>query len=99
VTGVIAVIAVIAGIVSSCPVRAACTVAKGARAVSPVTTVSAGRLRLDLRAGRDRRDSSCSSRSHDGHGPTVSTVTAGHGPTVGAATAVTVAGAAPQGAP
>jgi hypothetical protein len=56
VTGVFAVIAVIAGIVSSGPVRAARTVAKGP--ASPVTAVSAGRLRRDLRAGRDRRDSS-----------------------------------------
>jgi hypothetical protein len=74
VAGVIAVIEVIAGIVSSGPVRAARTVAKGA--VSPVTAVSAGRLRCDLRAGRDRRDSSRSSRSHGGHGPTVGAVTA-----------------------
>jgi hypothetical protein len=58
VTGVIAVIAVIvviAGIVSSGPVWAARTVAKGA--VSPVTAVFAGRLRRDLHAGRDLRDS------------------------------------------
>ena len=52
VTAVTGVIAVIAGIVSSGPVRAARTVAKGARAVSPVAAVSAGRLRRDLRAGR-----------------------------------------------
>jgi hypothetical protein len=74
VTGVITVIAVIAGIVSSGPVRAAHTVAKGA--VSPVTAVSAGRLRRDLRAGSDCRDLSPSSRSHGGHGPTVGAVTA-----------------------
>jgi hypothetical protein len=59
VTGMIAVSAVIAGIVSSGPVRAARTVAKGA--VSPVTAVFAGRLRRDLRSGRDRSDSSSSS--------------------------------------
>jgi hypothetical protein len=74
VTGVIAVIAVIAGIISSGPVRAARMVAKGA--MSPVTAVFAGRLRRDLRVGRYRRDSSRSSRSHGGHGPTVGAMTA-----------------------
>jgi hypothetical protein len=73
VTGVIAVMAVIAGIVSSGPVRAARMVAKGA--VPPLTAVFARRLRRDLRAGHDCRDSSCSSRSH-GDGPTVGAVSA-----------------------
>jgi len=66
VTGVIAVIAVIAGTILSGPARAARTVVKGA--VSPETAVFAGRPRRDLRAGRDRRDSSRSSCAHGGHG-------------------------------
>jgi hypothetical protein len=107
VTGVIAVSAVIAGIVLLGPVRAAPHGGQGSRASR------------DLRAGRDRRDPSRLSRPHGGHGPTAAAVIAwgrapprlrvgcdseypprssrhhgGHGHTAGAVIAVTAAGAA-----
>jgi hypothetical protein len=86
VTGVIAVSAMIAGIVLPGPVRAARTLAIGA--VPPMTVVTGGRICRDLRAGRDRRDPSRLSRSHDGHGPNA-----------GAVIAMSAAGAASPGAP
>ncbi len=62
VTGVIAVSAVIAGIILLGPVRAAPHGGQGSRASR------------DLRAGRDRRDPSRLSRPHGGHGPTAAAV-------------------------
>jgi hypothetical protein len=64
VTGVIAVSAVIAGIILLGPVRIAPHGGQGSRASR------------DLLAGRDRRDPSRLSRSYGGHGPTAVSVIA-----------------------